>query len=291
MSHRHFLYEAVDVLGSSTSVGPSTTGNPRYLRFRSRHLTYLPTKSEEQLWYLHIMYGASLRSLFLYAHRPDAFDGIVISEINELSPGGLVKLLVSGNSASDDSHLLVTTRPSSTDRGWPERKITSRYVLYRRTLRNQVEMMEELYDTLRTFVPTNFSGAGMIFEYTAHKFLQEGPEDSQPLPYSCLFPTARHNALQIRLRQVHRRRDVQATVCFAQIRGTPRRQRNTTHPRNERLLPPPIGEGGRPPLRYLTRCCINLRFCVRFVRTAGESRPCLVPCFPRSLLEAVAHDL
>ena len=141
------------------------------LTFPSRPLISTLT-SEEELWYLHAMYGASLRDLFLYADRQDAYNKIVTSEINQLSPNGLTELL----SAISNSHYLVTTGPLPNDRTRAERKISSPYIVgefCRLILRNRVEMMKDRYNKLRT-APATFPAAGMIFKYRAHQFLQEG---------------------------------------------------------------------------------------------------------------------
>jgi len=68
------------------------------------------------------MYGASARSLFVYADTPGAYDQLVIAEIASLSPGVLRRLLISADEATDKSHYIVTTGPSPNDRTIPERK-------------------------------------------------------------------------------------------------------------------------------------------------------------------------
>ena len=121
------------------------------------------------------MYGASLKSLFLYARTPGTYDEMVTSEINQLSPDGLAELLCT-NKVTDNSHLLVTTRPLPNNRARPERKPASLHILAefcRLILRNRVEMMKACYDMLH-LRPTTFSAAKMVFKYRAHQFLQEG---------------------------------------------------------------------------------------------------------------------
>ena len=64
----------------------------QYLRFCSRLLIEQDV-SERKLWDLHHTYGASLRSLFLFVNDLDRHDEEVNSELETLSPPGLVGLL------------------------------------------------------------------------------------------------------------------------------------------------------------------------------------------------------
>ena len=140
--------------------------------FPSRHLISTPP-SEKELWHLYITYGASLRSLFLYADRPGTYDEKVVSEICSLSPNVLRGLLLSTREATNSSYYLVTTGPLPNDRTKPETKIASPYVFAefcRLILMDRVEVMEDYYNALR-LAPT---AAGMIFKYRAHRFLREG---------------------------------------------------------------------------------------------------------------------
>jgi hypothetical protein len=113
--------------------------------------------------------------LFLSAHRPDVYNRAVISEINKLSPSGLDRLLQFADNATKNSNYLMSIGPLSTDRTKPERKSASPCVLgecCKRVLKNQVEEMRELYDTLRS-EPTTSTAASMVFEHRVHQFLQE----------------------------------------------------------------------------------------------------------------------
>jgi len=136
----------------------------------------LDPQSEENLWNLYTMYGASPRSLFLYADRPTLYDEIVTREIYSPSPDTLRGLLVSADKATNTSHFLVTTGPLADDRTRPEGKLTSVYVFARfceLVLLNRVEVLKDFYEALH-LTPTTACSAGMVFEHRAHQFLREG---------------------------------------------------------------------------------------------------------------------
>ena len=122
------------------------------------------------------MYGPLLRNLFLYAERPDIYDGMVTSEINNLSPYELSRIYRSPHKAADHSHFLVTTGPSPARRSRAERKIVSSHVLElfcRLILEDRVDLIGNFYRTLR--IPgATASSAGMVFKHRLHHFLKEG---------------------------------------------------------------------------------------------------------------------
>ena len=100
--------------------------------------------SEKELWDIHHIYDAPPRNLKNFAHEPNIYDRIVNEEMNELSPQDFTKLLQAG----DNSHLLVSTEQSSTDRTSPERKIVS--ICPRKNLRtNPRELDRGDKETLR----------------------------------------------------------------------------------------------------------------------------------------------
>jgi hypothetical protein len=160
------------LFGGAPSVGRFTPGNSSCLHFYSRSLIGPHTPSEKELWYLHQKYGASFRDLIVYAKNPEGYDDTVNAKIRGLPRQGLIRLYTS----ADNSHFLVSTGPSPSDRTKPERKIASSHILEeccRIVLWNRAEEIRKFFDTLKT-EPTMSAAAGMVFEYRAHRFLQEG---------------------------------------------------------------------------------------------------------------------
>jgi hypothetical protein len=101
---------------------------------------------------------------------------VVTSEISHLSPSGLARLLRPTHHATDDSHCLMSTVLSPTDRPKPEGKMASQYVLEeccQRVFGNQVEEITKLFGTSKKQHTTS-AAADMVFEYRAHRFHQEG---------------------------------------------------------------------------------------------------------------------
>jgi len=132
--------------------------------------------SEKDLWSLHIKYGASFRSLTLYADEPEEYHKWVMNEINGLSPDGLAKLLKSTDAATQNSHYVISTEPLPGNRSTAERKFTSQYVFEeccKQTLRDKAETLRMFYDVLHND-PTTATAAGMVFDYRAHQFLRKG---------------------------------------------------------------------------------------------------------------------
>jgi hypothetical protein len=162
--------------GSAPGVSQSAPGDSRYLHFHSRSLNGWAPPSETELWYLHERYGASLRDLFVFANNPRRYHERVVSEIKKLSPSGLTELLKSADGSTDDSHYVMSTGPLPTDRTRAERRIASPYILEKcceLVLRNRVEEISELFNMLKN-EQAGSAAAGVVFEYRAHQFLQEG---------------------------------------------------------------------------------------------------------------------
>lgn len=123
------IYETVVLFGSTPSVGQRTPEDPQYLHFYSRYLIESVPPSEKKLWYLHTTYGASLKSLFIFAGQPDMYRAVVIDEIDKLSVEGFARLLHSAGNASDNSYYLMSTGPMPTDRTKPEWKVASPHIV------------------------------------------------------------------------------------------------------------------------------------------------------------------
>ena len=129
-------------------------------------------RSEKNLWELHLKYGASFRSLILYANDPGEYHKWVMNEINGLSPDGLARLFKSTNAATQNSHYVISTEPLPKDRSTAQRKFTSQYVFEEcceRTLKDKVEALGMFYEALNND-PTTSTAAGMAFEYPADQF-------------------------------------------------------------------------------------------------------------------------
>ena len=150
-------------------------GSPPYLHSSSSSLIS-PTLSEEQLWHLHVTYGASPRDLFVYAGNPLVYQEVVRNQITTRSPDQFRKLLTSTDDCPDNSHYLISTGPSPTDRTTPERKVISKHVLEeccREILKDDVEWLRILYEALHS-EKSFATSAGMIFEHRLHQYLREG---------------------------------------------------------------------------------------------------------------------
>jgi len=162
------LSEPVAIFRSPTSVGQFIPGNLWYLHFRSRSLIQ-PAVSEEQLWHIHVTYGAPLRNLFAFADTADIYDDMIVSEIERLSAKKLRRLLLSADYSPYNSHYLMSTGPMPSDRTVPERKVISQYVLEeccRRIIKDDVKRLGELHKELSDDRSTAAS-AGMILKYRA----------------------------------------------------------------------------------------------------------------------------
>ena len=125
---------------------------------------------------MYLTYGASLRDLFAFAHRPDAYHGAVLSEMRKLSVDGLVDLLEFCDLATNKGLYLMSTWPLPANRSRPERKFNSPYIFReccRRILDDDVEQFGRFY-MMSLFEKGTVPFAGMIFEHRVHQFLQEG---------------------------------------------------------------------------------------------------------------------
>jgi hypothetical protein len=101
---------------------------------------------------------------------------VVTSETSRLSPPELARLLRPTHHTTDDSHCLMSTVLSPTDRTKPEGKMASQYVreeCCQRVLGNQVEEITKFFGTSKKQHTTS-AAADMVFEYRAHRFHQEG---------------------------------------------------------------------------------------------------------------------
>ena len=127
------------------------------------------------MWKLYSDYGASLRSLLVHAHDPHNYKDWVNAEINKLSPGSLLKLLLDPSAATEGSHYVITTGPLPGNHSKPYRTFTSPYVFeecYKQIYKDQAEMLKIHYNQLCSN-PTTSAATGMIFKYRAHQFLQK----------------------------------------------------------------------------------------------------------------------
>ena len=125
---------------------------------------------------MYLTYGASLRDLFAFAHRPDAYHGAVLSEMRKLSVDGLVDLLEFCDLATNKGLYLMSTWPLPTNRSRPERKFNSPYIFReccRRVLDDDAEQLGRFY-MISLLEKSTVPFARMFFEYRAHQFLQEG---------------------------------------------------------------------------------------------------------------------
>ena len=169
------LHEIMVLCRSSSGVSQFSYVGSQHLHFFSRSLIR-PFASEEELWNLHHLYGASPKYLFNLYSQPAIYDDIVNEEINQLSPQDLVELLQNAANATDYSHFLISTGPLSIDRTRLERKVVSPHVLVKicnRVLKNQLEEIRKIYNTLRA-KPTTAGAAGMIYESQVHRLLKAG---------------------------------------------------------------------------------------------------------------------
>jgi len=169
------LYETVVILRGTTGVGQPIPGNAQCLCFYSRILQPSPIQKEKDLWKLYSDYGASPRSLFLHAHNPDQYKDFVKTEIYELLPGSLTKLLLDTSTASEASHHIITMGPLPEDRSKPYRTFASPYVFQeccKLIFEDEADVLRVQYDTLH-HNPTTSTAAGMVFKYRAHQFLQK----------------------------------------------------------------------------------------------------------------------
>jgi len=160
---------------SAPSVSQPTLGTPQRLHFYSHSLNWQDT-SEQNLWYLHNKYGASLRDLCNFANHLGRYDEIIDYELDQLSHNDPFKRLCSIANSTDDSPRLFSTGPLPTNRALPERKFVSSYVLeqiFRKVFRNQVEETRRFYEKSLRFTTTAIV-AGMIFEHEVHRLLHGG---------------------------------------------------------------------------------------------------------------------
>jgi hypothetical protein len=163
----------VVLYGGDPDVNLFTTGkSPRYLRSYSRSLID-PTANEKILLHLHGTYGVSLRSLFLFAHKPADYEEEVDRDLRGVSPQKLDRLI---RSAAGGFRYLTSAGPSQTSRTRSEKTIASQCILEKickLVLRDRVEEIRKIYDMSlgNSSIPT---AAGMIFEYRVHQLLQQG---------------------------------------------------------------------------------------------------------------------
>ena len=132
--------------------------------------------SESVLFNMHITFGASLRNLFMFSDGTNDYERLVDLEISKLHPAELTKQLRNPLGAQGNSHLLVTTTPSPSDRTISERKISSLLIfekICKMVFNDRTDQIRTFYDTLRNDEQIN-SAAGMFFEARVHQVLREG---------------------------------------------------------------------------------------------------------------------
>ncbi|KAF9646282.1 hypothetical protein BDM02DRAFT_3271061 [Thelephora ganbajun] len=85
--------------------------------------------SEKKLSYMHYMYGASLKDLFLFAERPEHYDNLINDEVARMSsPWEFYNLLRFANNATENFGHLASTMPLPDDRTSPERNLASKHI-------------------------------------------------------------------------------------------------------------------------------------------------------------------
>jgi len=169
------LHETVVLLRGVTGVSQPIPGSSQHLHSHSRTLQRLPLRKEEDLWKLYSDYGASPRSLFLFAHDPDRYREIIEDQISLLSPTSLQRLLRSPNKVTKCSNHIITTVPSPENRFKSSWTFASPYALKKcceLLLEDEANAVRGLYDMLHNDRTTS-TAAGMVFEHCVHQFLRK----------------------------------------------------------------------------------------------------------------------
>ena len=130
--------------------------------------------TEHQLLYLHNEFGASPRSLALFASKPEVYEAILRQEIDRMDPNRLQHIFQDPGS-HHSSHHIVIIEPSPTSRFGSVKRVASQHILellWDKHIQYRIDCMSYFYNVFQAN-PITAAAAEWIFELRMHQLLRK----------------------------------------------------------------------------------------------------------------------